>query len=200
MPRVKARKKPDLWIKVRSDKGEAKLRHAETGKTKRDFGRRPRTWKGVTVNPLLKPPSFRDTPWIEETECEACGERYREFNSHVSWSDAEDMLKGEDKFKSRGPILWAMRVLKLQRWQMRHFPCGDFWPARLGGALPIDKPLPQAAVYLCRFGTGDDDCDPANKLIDSIQNGQVDPALWERESQRAVYILSLERGDTDIPF
>lgn len=125
---------------------------------------RPRRWEGAQVNEDLVPtPIFppRDTPWVDEDECSVCGEQYRTTDLDVSWGEGEALIRQTNRrglvagssggFRSRGPVLWAMRVLKLTRWYDRHLGCGDY--QGLG--------YPRAVVWACRFG---DDCSAVEAL------------------------------------
>tara|TARA_Y100000310_G_C20462492_1_gene706034 strand:- start:560 stop:856 length:297 start_codon:yes stop_codon:yes gene_type:complete len=71
-------------------------------------------------------------PWVDEQRCEACGEEYSSFRCGVSWDDGVDAVRQANirnggGYRSRGPVLWAMRVIKLDAWYLRHFPCGEEW-------------------------------------------------------------------------
>ena len=128
----------------------------KTGELRRT---RPRTWKGSTVNATIQPVFLaapgRDLPYLTEEECEVCGEQYKRTALGVTWADGEELVRQANPrgqvagssggFRTRGPVLWAMRVLKLERWAERHMPCRHYD----GAGLPPD------VVWACVHG---DDC------------------------------------------
>lgn len=81
----------------------------------------------MSVNALLKAP---DPPgsWVNESSCLICGETYEEFEAGISWNDGVVLVRSVNEegggYRSRGPVLWAMRVQKLQAWYERHTCCG----------------------------------------------------------------------------
>jgi hypothetical protein len=103
------------------------------------------------VNPLLpapEPPGF----WVTDDVCDGdvggCGASYSSFNAHVTWDDGVSLLRSRDTdFKdSRGPVLWAMRTLKLQAWFAEHRYCGvmgqrDLFAHVQGEYTPYDTEL-----------------------------------------------------------
>lgn len=70
---------------------------------------------------------------VDYERCETCGERYEDFNAGVTWDDGVELLRraaqaqGDDGggFRSRGPVLWAMRAVKMSRWLWRHRLCWE---------------------------------------------------------------------------
>ena len=65
-------------------------------------------------------------------------------------------------YASRGPILWRMRVCKMQEWYTRHLICGEF--AR---DLERDRvTLPPEAVWAILHGDG---CVPATVKVSRKQ-------------------------------
>jgi hypothetical protein len=73
---------------------------------------------------------------VDETEC-ACGALYRDFRAYPGWREAADRIRAAaradgDKgagFRSRGPVLWVMRTIKLERWYMEHAFCREWTEA-----------------------------------------------------------------------
>jgi hypothetical protein len=73
-------------------------------------------------------------PWVDEYRC-TCGDHLADYSrSHygVSWDDGVELLRDTNRgagiegqgYRSRGPVLHAMRVLKLERWYDDHRNCG----------------------------------------------------------------------------
>jgi len=72
-------------------------------------------------------------PWVNEVNCvcEAHPGLYKNYNSRVTFEEAADYVRkwNEDNgnteggWRSRGPVLHAMRVLKLERWYAVHGGC-----------------------------------------------------------------------------
>lgn len=103
--------------------------------------------------PAPEPPG----PWVDEHSCE-CGAHladYKKSHYGVTWGEAMDRLREANQaaelrgelgsqttfdldnppggFRSRGPVLWTMRVIKLERWYEDHADCEtceivDKWP------------------------------------------------------------------------
>lgn len=90
-------------------------------------------------------------PWVTKWRC-VCGdhiEDYKDFRSGVSFGEAAQVLRDANQAeelggkrqildpgdppggrRSRGPVLWVMRVIKLQRWYDAHAACGSWdWGA-----------------------------------------------------------------------
>jgi len=72
--------------------------------------------------------------WVDYYTCACCGENYESFHPGISWDQGVTLVRsandGAGGFRSRKPILWAMRVLKLTAWFGRHEMCG-YVPADL---------------------------------------------------------------------
>jgi hypothetical protein len=64
--------------------------------------------------------------WVTRYECR-CGARYSDFRSGLRWSDgvqAVRQINGEGGgFRTRGPVLWALRCMKLDAWFIVHAIC-----------------------------------------------------------------------------
>lgn len=88
---------------------------------------------GSVVNPripLPRPPG----PWVDEKRNYVTGERYSDFRAHVTPEEAGARLRQEarrqglgDPYISRGPILWVMRVMKLEAWYEKALYDGALW-------------------------------------------------------------------------
>ena len=115
-------------------------------------GRRKRLRKrentGAVVNAEIKPrPLFppRMLPYVDDEECSVCGELYHRTNLGVTWGEGEAAVRAANRagpvagssggFRSRGPVLWAMHAIKVERWYDRHVPCREYaglkWPPGL---------------------------------------------------------------------
>jgi len=84
-------------------------------------------------------------PWVDQHRCvcQAHPGSYVRFNSHVSFEEAAAELREWNKdndttdggWRSQGPVLHMMRVIKLRRWYEAHGGCNveipsdpDDWP------------------------------------------------------------------------
>jgi hypothetical protein len=102
--------------------------------------RRPKHWSagtrrgGPEVNENLEPAIFPPGPWVDDVEC-VCMDHpgtYKNFNSRVTFGEAADRVRQVNRdnpnapggWRSRGAVLWAMRVIKLERWYDAHAGCG----------------------------------------------------------------------------
>jgi hypothetical protein len=65
-------------------------------------------------------------PWVSEETC-ACGAVYRRSHYGITWRMGVEFFDAsnpdETRYRSRGPVLWAMRVLKLDAWYEHHRHC-----------------------------------------------------------------------------
>ncbi len=91
--------------------------------------RRPSTWKGRSVHALVKLPA-KDYPWLTETDagwqCLHCGSTLAEETFGVTWAEGKERVRTTNPgggYRSRGPILWAMRALKFERFGLAHMSC-----------------------------------------------------------------------------
>ena len=84
----------------------------------------------LIVNPKVAEPT-PPGPWVDDERCE-CGELYDEYRTGVRFSAVAASMS-DGSFKSRGPVLWRMRVAKLTEWYLRHRWCGrsESWMADL---------------------------------------------------------------------
>ena len=126
--------------------------------------RRARSATGIPVNARMDLP-WRDFWWVGENEfseiaCTICGSTLKEERLGVTWRDGEDRVRGINPkgggYRSRGPVLWAMRVIKFERFGEEHMLCEQTFPD------PNDRPPPDIA-WLCIWG---DACDMAHALHD----------------------------------
>ena len=72
-------------------------------------------------------------PWCSPTQCDCGGTiyDYDRYNSGVTFAEAEEELRQRNEsagleyggYRSRGPILYMMRVLKLERFYEDHQNC-----------------------------------------------------------------------------
>lgn len=84
----------------------------------------------MSPNPWIAAPTAPG-PWVDEHRCEGCGERYDEYVAGITFDAAAHRLRQAAKaagdegggYRSRGPVLWVMRCMKLEDWYMRHFGC-----------------------------------------------------------------------------
>jgi hypothetical protein len=77
---------------------------------------------------------LRDMDWCNDRRCLVCRKLYENFNAGISFRDGAQAVRqanGGDVagggFRSRGPVLWAMRCLKLDAWAEMHLDCGFSW-------------------------------------------------------------------------
>lgn len=82
-------------------------------------------------NPNLPAPTAPHE-WVDEVRCLVCGEAYATFRPGVSFAEGAQLVRlaagdrhecGGGGYRSRRPVLWAMRVLKLREWYLRHATC-----------------------------------------------------------------------------
>lgn len=90
-------------------------------RTRREQGLKPNPWLGPVVNPRIQEPRAPGS-WVSSTEC-VCGARYEDFNSKFHWSDGVQLVQKFPYPDSKGPVLWALRTLKLGAWYERHLLC-----------------------------------------------------------------------------
>lgn len=88
--------------------------------------------KGVRVNENIPAPRAPG-PWVDEERCFGCREESKRFRPGVAFADGVELVRSRNGetggFRSRGPVLYAMRVLKLSLWYERHSEC-DGYPWR----------------------------------------------------------------------
>lgn len=89
--------------------------------------RRPRG--GCSVNEAIPAPKSPG-PWVDEERC-VCGATYTDHRTWPDWMEATDMVRRANGgwhagggYRTRGPVLWAMHVLKLTDWYEKHYFCG----------------------------------------------------------------------------
>ena len=103
-------------------------------------------------------------------------------------------------FRSRGPVLYALHVIKLERFAERHFDCGYWASRRQGGDIPKGQTLPQYLIWAYRFGT-------ELELATAIERAQranvpqsrIDEQIGPDPVDLSSYPDNLP-GDEDIPF
>jgi len=92
-------------------------------------GQSPWGKAGKMVNPRIKRPKL--PPWLDLTSCEGCGSLYKNHRGEYSWSQACNRIRRAAEregdtgggFRSRGPVLWSLHVLKVESWMMNHIYC-----------------------------------------------------------------------------
>lgn len=79
-------------------------------------------------NAFLKLP---DSPgkWVNLEGC-VCGAKYKACSFQVTFPEGAALVRMSNQdsnggFRSRGPVLWAMRVIKASRWYELHMDCGE---------------------------------------------------------------------------
>lgn len=82
----------------------------------------------MSINALIREPKAPHS--VVNSEACICGEEYKDFRIDFSFTEARELVKercltleGHDGYKSRRSVLWAMRVVKLEAWYMRHALC-----------------------------------------------------------------------------
>ena len=99
-------------------------------------------------------------PWVNPVRCLCCGAEYADhvmqFLPALDFADAAAQLRSHNGgwhegggYRSRGPVLWLMRVQRLTDWYLFHDQCGQFWPDRCGELVfDDDDPEEEFAEYL----------------------------------------------------
>jgi len=92
--------------------------------------KRPRRFRGRSVNPVVKPPK-PPGPWVDDERCQACGALFDDFHAGIDFADAAHRLRqlsggyrAGGGYRTRGPVLWMMHVMKLEDWYREHAPHG----------------------------------------------------------------------------
>lgn len=82
----------------------------------------------MPVNPKISLP-VSPGEWVDDSSCE-CGATYHDFRAGITFAEAADRLRiafgGYEEgggFRSRGPVLYMMRVMKLCLWYIAHADC-----------------------------------------------------------------------------
>lgn len=110
-----------------------------------------RPFGGVIVNadiPAPRPPGG----WVDETKNHVTGELFRNFRPRpaITFDDGVELVRRAarrqgipgDGYRSRGPVLWAMHVLKLDAWYLHSLMDGALWdPVR---RRPLELSAPRA--------------------------------------------------------
>ena len=192
--------------KIKGSKDERWAIDLKTGRRRRI---RPTRHTGSVVNEEL---TIRCPRWIDDAceHCDVCGEKADQISLGVTWADGERKMREvnpDGGFRSRGPVLFAMHVVKLDRFAERHFECGYWAPKRQGGDVPTGQTLPQYLIWAYRFGTEDEllsaraRADRAGVSKTRIAE-QIGPAPGEEDPaplEVPAYPANLP-GDEDIPF
>ena len=113
---------------------------------------------GTVVNPTIETPDpFCDD--VDSEKCLVCGEYYKTTVLHAGGvAEATQRIRqaagGWDKgggYRTRGPLLWAMHVLKLEAWYMRHLE--HCWMVEEYNNQGLIVPFPPSVVWALDFGT-----------------------------------------------
>ena len=117
-------------------------------------------WRGAVVNEFIAEPD-RPGPWVNQARCLCCGADYRDHRQEIvpySWDDAVQLVRSRNGgssegggYRSRGPVLWALRVLKLADWYAVHAVCGELWNGRDCIDLETDAELLDEDAEIERF-------------------------------------------------
>ena len=97
------------------------------------------------VNPRLDAPP-PPGPWIDDERCAVCGALYADHRCPDGWTDATQALRVEARgqgdlgggYRSRGPLLWRLRVAKLADWFRAHVDCAAGWDHCGARPHPLD--------------------------------------------------------------
>lgn len=124
---------------------------------------RPRRAGGVRVNPTLPLPEAPG-PWVDETTNHVTGGRYRDYRSTCDFGRAGHMIRKASEaqgipgggYRSRGPILHAMRVCKLGEWYEDALDDGYFWHHEAGRPFTADELRERDLADLAELGLDDD--------------------------------------------
>lgn len=172
-----ARKGRQVRKESRSRYAEPKRLNLQSGELERDYSKRPRRWQGAQANQPLPAPKSPDPRIVSEEECHVCGERYKRWSeSGCTFQDAAaQMSEGPPgaAYKSRGPILWRMRVCKLSEWYARHQTCAEWERDPDTRRMRIPKPM----IWSLLHGDGEI---PAKVKLTRRQ------AAWIDDLQRAM--------------
>ena len=152
--------------------------------TSRDYARRPRQWKGAVKNAELN--AKAPGPWIDDRRCRVCGEQIANWRAGVSWEDGQELMRqaaatqGDPSggYRTRGPVLWAMHILKVREFYDRHLlgGCGELW-SRTDGQVPLPRPV----IWACYYGAPDtvgSDCELYGVIAALVELGRQRPSSW----------------------
>jgi hypothetical protein len=89
---------------------------------------------GSRVNPIIKTPT-PPGPWVDEERNLISGQRYKDFRSQCDFREAARRIRAAADqqgipgggFRSRGPMLHAMRTCKLEQWYERAMNDEGLW-------------------------------------------------------------------------
>lgn len=106
--------------------------------------------------------------WVTESSC-CCGATYKDHRSDSGWTDAVQRVRAANGgwhegggYRSRGTVLWAMKVLKLESWYRDHYLCGEMFDPQTGRCDATDGPAftpEQWQEELAAFQAADADWD-----------------------------------------
>lgn len=114
--------------------------------------------KGAIVNESMPRPNPYCEP-VDSEMCGICGEYYAEVVLNAGGiQEASDRIRsragGWEKgggYRSRGPLLWTMHILKLEAWYERHFSHCEIAMQFESYGQPV--PFPPSIIWSESFGT-----------------------------------------------
>ncbi len=88
--------------------------------------------QGSVVNADIPKPK-RPGWWVDEKNCDVCGKTYLAHRAPSGNDEALQLVRQANKaagddgggYRSRGPMLWARKILKLEHWYETHMTCGQ---------------------------------------------------------------------------
>lgn len=116
--------------------------------------------KGATVNERMDPPKS-PCEEVDGEICTVCGEYYKMVKLGANDIGAASRMvrrsaggwEAGGGYRSRGPLLWAMHLIKLERWYERHLDhCVMVQIAEEDSAIGF-VPIPPAVVWAESFGS-----------------------------------------------
>lgn len=113
--------------------------------------------------PAPRPPG----PWVNEEVNLVTGERFEDFHPNIRFADARARvaaangerfdasrgLTGGKGYLSRGPVLWMMHVMKLERWYEKAATDGYAWDKKCG--RPVESKLSREYAKRTREDVGE---------------------------------------------
>lgn len=101
---------------------------------------------GALINLTIKLP--RLPPWLDLERCEGCGALYADHRGEYGFEAACQRMRsvaaadGDERggYRSRGAVLWALRVLKAEDWLLAHIYCDPKYqdePSESEEAIPF---------------------------------------------------------------
>ena len=89
--------------------------------------KKPYPHPGIKVNPGIRMPGS-PAEWVDAYSCDpergGCGSFYEDFKPGITWDQGLAVVRRFPFKDARGPVLWAMRSLKMELWFEKHRYCG----------------------------------------------------------------------------